>query len=129
MSKKKSLECPCGGVLFSDCCEPFLLGKKPAGTAEQLMRSRYSAYTRNLDAYLLATWHSSTRPQQLNTREEGALKWLGLTVGKCETSGDTAHVSFVARFREPGGGAAQRLKECSRFLREGGLWFYVDGEF
>ena len=115
--------------MFSACCEPFLLGKKPAGTAEQLMRSRYCAYTQNLDAYLLATWHSSTRPPQLNTREDGDLKWLGLAVGKCETAGDTAYVSFVARFREPGGGAAQRLSERSRFLREDGLWFYVDGEF
>ena len=104
-------------------------GVRQADSAVQLMRSRYCAYTLNQEDYLLATWHASTRPAHLNTREEGELKWLGLSVGQCETAGDTAFVNFVARFREPGGGPAQRLVERSRFLREGGCWFYVDGEF
>jgi SEC-C motif-containing protein len=92
------------------------------------MRSRYCAYTLQMDDYLLATWHSSTRPGNLNSDQDGALKWLGLTVGQCETRENEAFVSFVARFREPGGGAAQRLVERSRFVREAGRWFYVDGD-
>lgn len=90
------------------------------------MRSRYSAYTLGLHDYLLATWHPSTRPAQLEPDPPG-LKWLGLEVRRHERQGDErATVSFVARSKL--GGRAHRLQETSRFVREGGRWFYVDGD-
>ncbi len=90
------------------------------------MRSRYSAYVLGLDEYLLATWHPSSRPAQVGPREAG-LRWLGLDVRQHLQQGeDAATVSFVARSKL--GGRAQRLAETSRFVREAGRWYYVDGD-
>ncbi len=89
------------------------------------MRSRYSAYVLGLEDYLLATWHASTRPATLNLGSEAPPKWLGLEVKAHTASNDTATVEFVARCRV--GGRAQRMHEVSRFVREDGCWYYVDG--
>lgn len=92
------------------------------------MRSRYSAYVLGLEDYLLATWHPSTRPQGLDLAAELAPKWLGLEVkGHRQLDDSRAVVEFVARYRVAGRG--QRLHETSRFVREEGRWFYVDGDF
>ena len=89
------------------------------------MRSRYSAFVFDLTQYLLATWHVSTRPVDLEVNPVG-LRWLGLEV-KATHSQDVDHASveFVARSKL--GGRAQRLHETSQFVREDGRWFYVDG--
>ena len=90
------------------------------------MRSRYSAFVLDRLDYLLATWHASTRPHQLEPNPAG-LKWLGLEVRNHDAiDADHASVEFVARSKL--GGRAQRLHELSRFVREDGRWFYVDGE-
>lgn len=89
------------------------------------MRSRYSAFVLDLREYLLATWHPSTRPPSLEAPPPG-LRWLGLEVKRCQpVEDDHATVEFVARSKL--GGRAQRLHETSRFVREAGRWFYVDG--
>ncbi len=88
------------------------------------MRSRYSAFVLDELAYLLATWHTSTRPASLTPNPAGS-KWLGLEVRRHEmTDSDHAVVEFVARHKL--GGRAERLHETSRFVREEGRWFYVD---
>jgi SEC-C motif-containing protein len=89
------------------------------------MRSRYSAYVQSLEDYLLATWHASTRPVALNLGAGPQRKWLGLEVKARTAMANTATVEFVARSRV--GGRAQRLHEISRFVREDGRWYYVDG--
>ena len=89
------------------------------------MRSRYSAFVLERADYLLATWHPSTRPATLDF-DPGA-RWLGLEVRSHRVTGpDTAEVEFVARYRV--GGRAVRLHERSRFVREAGRWYYVDGD-
>lgn len=124
------LPCPCeSGKPYAQCCEPFHQGLA-APTPEALMRSRYSAYVLRLSLYLLATWHTSTRPRidelDLGT---GSTRWLGLKILRSEqTSPDEGSVEFVARFRN-GGAPAVRLHEVSRFVRENGVWYYVDGTF
>jgi SEC-C motif domain protein len=91
------------------------------------MRSRYSAYVLGLAPYLLATWHPSTRPAALDLSGEDAVRWLGLDVRRCTTQDAThAAVEFVARWRESGRG--RRLHETSRFVRDDGCWYYIDGE-
>ncbi len=91
------------------------------------MRSRYCAYVRGYADYLLATWHPSTRPERIDLDEEPRPKWLGLQVKRQEMMGqDQAVVEFVARYRVAGRG--QRMHEFSRFVRENGRWYYVDGE-
>ena len=87
------------------------------------MRSRYSAYVIGLLDYLLATWHASSSPGDL---ELPPIKWLGLEVRHAQTSGDAGVVEFVARYKE--GGRAQRMHETSRFVREDGRWYYIDGQ-
>jgi SEC-C motif-containing protein len=119
--------CPCdSGLLYADCCGPWHAGLalgQHAPTPEALMRSRYSAYVIGLLDYLLATWHASSSPGDL---ELPPVKWLGLEVRHAQTAGDAGVVEFVARCRE--GGRAQRMHETSRFVREDGRWYYIDGQ-
>lgn len=115
--------CPCGSAL-PDCCGKYLDGHAAAPTAEHLMRSRYTAYVRMNEPYLLATWHASTRPTHLDL---APTQWLGLTVKRHEVQdADHAIVEFVARYKV--GGRAYKLHEISRFVREAGRWYYVDGD-
>lgn len=120
--------CPCGQPLpYARCCGRFHAGALhlQAPDAEHLMRSRYSAYVLGLRDYLLATWHASTRPVTLAPDPTG-LRWLGLEVRRHGRDDDEhATVEFVARSKL--GGRAHRLHETSRFVREDGRWFYVDG--
>jgi len=110
---------------YAACCGRFLNEGQDAPDAEHLMRSRYSAFVLGRADYLLASWHASTRPAILDL--ESGTKWLGLEVrGHRLVDADHAEVEFVARSRVAGRG--QRLHERSRFVREGGRWFYVDGE-
>ena len=120
--------CPCGSnKKFSDCCSCYVSDTEPAPTAEALMRSRYTAYTMQREDYLLATWHASTRPAALGLAEDAPTKWQGLEVKRHEQQdADHAIVEFVARYKVQG--RAHRLHETSRFVREAGRWFYVDGE-
>ena len=121
--------CPCGRpAAYADCCGRYHAGPLhlQAPDAEALMRSRYSAYVRELADYLQQTWHSSTRPAEPLHFEPG-LRWLGLEVKRHRTiDAEHAEVAFVARSKL--GGRAHRLAETSRFVREGGRWFYVDGD-
>jgi SEC-C motif-containing protein len=123
---KKPLPCPCGGADYAACCGRYHNGE-PAPDALTLMRSRYSAYALRLEPYLLATWHDSTRPATLDLAADNT-KWIGLEIRKhTAESEDRATVEFVARYKI--GGRAARLHEVSRFVREAGRWFYLDGEF
>ena len=97
------------------------------------MRARYSAYVLHDNAFIAASWHASTRPEIRETEPDPQTRWLGLEVrqhakpGSTGGTDDTATVEFVARFKS--GGRAQRLHEVSRFVREVGFWWYVDGSF
>jgi SEC-C motif-containing protein len=119
-------------LAFARCCGRYLADFEhtPAPDAEALMRSRYCAFVLQDADYLLATWHPSTRPQQLDF--DTGTRWLGLEVrGHRVIDGTHAEVEFVARSRPAGPGAsgqAQRLHERSRFVHENGRWYYVDGD-
>ncbi|MES2741605.1 MAG: YchJ family metal-binding protein [Pseudomonadota bacterium] len=141
--KSTSPACPCGGPAYASCCGPYLDGGAIPASAETLMRSRYTAYTRRDEAYLRATWHASTRPSESIVSDEEKLQWLGLEVKSAlrlrqrkeepAIAPDAEHdsVEFVARYRIDG--RAHRLHELSRFVREpapdGPRWFYLDGSF
>jgi SEC-C motif domain protein len=124
--------CPCdSGFAYAECCGRFHSGALhlAAPDAATLMRSRYSAFVLGLNDYILATWHASTRPAQLEAPPSGH-RWIGLNVRRHEADAGSAPehatVEFIARGKV--GGRAYRLHEVSRFVREGGRWFYVDGE-
>ena len=121
--------CPCGRALdYAQCCGRYHAGEA-APDAETLMRARYSAYVRTDRDYLLASWHPSTRPAECSLQEAAhqRTQWLGLQVREHVVTGeDSAEVAFVARYKV-GGGSAVKMSERSRFLREHGCWFYLDG--
>ncbi|HEY8587663.1 MAG TPA: YchJ family metal-binding protein [Rhodanobacter sp.] len=122
--------CPCGNSSgYAECCGPLHDGTTSANSAEELMRSRYSAYVLKREDYLLASWHADTRPATLRlAAQQPAPTWLGLEVRHQQMiDADHASVEFVARYRL-GGGRAQRQHETSRFVREHGRWYYLDGE-
>ena len=122
-----ALRCPClSGLTFDDCCGRFHSGAAHAPTAEQLMRSRYSAFARGERDYLLRTWHPSTRPKDLTLDEDTRWYRLDILATSAGTPFDTSGtVEFEAFRKGPGGSGSQH--EVSSFVREGGQWFYVDG--
>ena len=131
--------CPClSGEVYGACCGRFLgefaaSGALTAPSPVQLMRSRFTAFAMGDAAYLLATWHPSTRPDSLELEDD--IRWyrldvLGSTGGSLDVAGT---VEFVAYYRSmPGISADERVKgsmrELSRFEKVGGTWFYVDGD-
>jgi SEC-C motif-containing protein len=124
----KLIPCPCSNAQsYTDCCARYIEGGNSAPTGEALMRSRYTAYALQREDYLLATWHPSTRPVSLGLAQEMPAKWIGLEVKRHKQQDvDHAIVEFVARYKV--NGRAHQLHEVSRFVREQGKWFYVDGD-
>ena len=118
--------CDCGsGTSYIGCCGRLHAGT-PARSAEELMRSRYSAFRRGNLSYLLKSWAVETRPISLDL--DRAREWTGLRIERHEMTGrDTAAVRFTAKWRK--GNKKGRLTETSRFRREGQGWVYVDGMF
>ncbi len=124
--------CPCGsGLWFAKCCKQIISGKKVAETAEQLMRSRYTAYTRANIAYIQA---SMTVPAAEGFDAESAQQWaqeaqwqklriLKTTGGGTEDQNGT--VEFSAEYRLDG--QTHTLRENSRFIRQNQRWLYYDG--
>ncbi|WP_433273099.1 YchJ family protein [Actinosynnema sp. CS-041913] len=117
--------CPCGlGEPYETCCGAFHSGLKSAPTAEALMRSRFAAFVVGDEAYLLATWHPTTRPKRVDFDPDQ--RWTGLEILERTGGGllqNTGTVEFRAHYRW----REQRevLHENSRFVREDGRWLYV----
>ncbi|MBD8505867.1 hypothetical protein HT102_05140 [Hoyosella sp. G463] len=123
------MRCPCGsGRDLDGCCGMLLSGERKAGTAEALMRSRYTAFMLGDTSYLHRTWHPTTRPRRLEL--DPAQEWLGLRILGAQRGSlldSTGTVEFVAEYRYRG--RRDALHERSRFTREKGQWLYVDGVF
>lgn len=127
-SKKEEQGCPCGSTRsLASCCQGIINGKRSASSAEELMRSRYTAYALNDPDYLLLSWSPAHRPSSLSLDQ--AQHWLGLKIIETtlgEAGDETGTVEFVARFKI--GGRAHRLHEVSQFMKIDGLWVYSSGE-
>ncbi len=125
-------QCPCGSLkAYEDCCAPLHQGDKKAKTAEQLMRSRFSAFSKAHVDYLIATLHPSKRSVTDRNSIQSAVtncQWLKLSIIDISNSSldnSESFVEFLAYYEEKG---YRVLQERSRFIRENGIWFYVDGE-
>jgi SEC-C motif-containing protein len=97
-----------------------------AATAEELMRSRYSAYAVGDLDYVWRTWHPRTRPETVTPSDE---VWTGLQILDVVAGGqgdDEGVVEFRARFHR--NRRSGTLHERSRFAVRARRWFYVDGE-
>ena len=119
-----SAPCPCqSGAGYDACCGRLHGGKADAATAEELMRSRYSAFAAGDRTYLLKTWSSETRPRELEL--DPAQQWNGLQIvrmAKGSKQDAAGIVEFRARFRMDGTDHEQH--ETSTFVREDGRWVY-----
>ena len=128
ISISKSTKCPCGsGLKYSNCCSQFIKLSKSAPTAEILMRSRYTSYVIKNENYLLSTWHHTTRPETLKLDGDVA-QWLRLTIINTDAGMEKdmeGTVEFNAEFKV--NEHKQSLHEVSRFIKEDGHWFYMDG--
>lgn len=120
--------CPCGsGDTYPECCGRFHAGAAEAPTARALMAARFSAFAVGDEAYLRRSWHPATRPAVIGL--DPALRWTRLEIVAVAAGGpfdDTGVVEFRAHHRGPAGRGV--LAERSRFVREGGRWYYVDGD-
>lgn len=120
--------CYCGtSISFEKCCQSIIEGLQKATTAEELMRSRYSAYCVQDADYLLETTHHSTR--QFHKKEDilewsKSNHWLKLKI----ISADKNTVEFKAFYLDESQKAIIH-QEKSTFIFENGSWFYVDGIF
>lgn len=117
--------CPCGlGVTYDLCCARVHRNERQATTAEQLMRSRYSAFAFGDAEYVLRSWHPATRPQHIDFEVER--QWVQLEIlatsdgGMLDTQGT---VEFRAHYQQ--GDERDVQHEISRFVRHDGRWVYV----
>jgi len=129
---EETVFCPCGSnKAIDECCELIITGNKDAITAEELMRSRYVAYTKAAINYLMVSHHSKTRPvreRKSIERWAKSVQWTGLVILNTEKGqeNDTQGiVEFRALYIE--NGTLKQLHEKSLFIREKGKWVYTSG--
>lgn len=90
------------------------------------MRSRYTAFAIGDADHLRESWHPGTRPDE--SAIDPATRWVGLRIIEVERGGaddPRGVVEFEARYRERGADGV--LHERSRFVRQSGRWWYLDG--
>jgi len=125
--------CPCGSNLpYDECCGPLIRGARPAATAEQVMRSRYSAYVRKEITYLKSSLHPGHRSDfdEKSTRSwaEGS-EWHQLEILNTSAGGagdSEGRVEFVASYTEKG--ISKNHHEVATFAKEDGVWYFMKGE-
>lgn len=122
--------CPCGRAAdYAACCGRYISGAMQPLTAEQLMRSRYTAFTQSHSAYLTSTLLPTKRSgfdAVATAAWASSVKWLGLTIHDKTAGGPKdsfGTVSFQARYEEVG--TLKSIEECSQFRRRDGRWYYV----
>lgn len=118
--------CPCGSQqTYQQCCGRFLEQGAYPQTAEQVMRSRYTAYTLARADYLEKTWHSKTRPS-LSEQELNSTEWTRLEVIAAKPGLKKSIVEFRAYYLSDG--KEQCLHEVSLFKKERNRWVYLEAQ-
>jgi SEC-C motif-containing protein len=125
--------CPCGSsVEYAECCKPLIHGERAASTAEQLMRSRYSAYVKKEIGYILTTLHPEHRAdydEKSSRAWAESAEWHGIRILKTTGGGpgdSEGTVEFSVSFAEKG--LKQEHHELSSFKKEGDAWFFTTGK-
>ena len=127
--KTMNRDCVCGSrQSFSQCCEPLLNEIEQAATPEQLMRSRYSAYSLGgYGQYLLKTWFAPmAKDLSVEELSKSDTQWLGLTILGSGISGNSGWVEFKAVYKDQQ--RSVEMHEKSVFTLQGNRWFYIGGE-
>lgn len=125
--------CPCGsGTALAQCCLPFIQKKQKPVSAEQLLRSRYTAFTLVETDYILATHHTRTRNEVKREEiEEWAKnsKWLGLKIVQSEAGKEADSqgvILFCAQYHADG--KDNEHWEQAYFEKENGEWRFLDAK-
>ncbi len=125
--------CPCGSSKpYSDCCLPLISGERRADTAEQVMRSRYTAFVKKELEWLRDSLHPGHRADydEASTRAWAErAEWHGLEILRTEKGGPADQegtVEFVASFTE--NRVRQEHRELASFQRTDGAWYYTSGK-
>ncbi|KPA11075.1 SEC-C motif domain protein [Candidatus Magnetomorum sp. HK-1] len=124
--------CPCGSKKqYDECCLPIINGEEKAKTAEQLMRSRYSAHSKHEIDYIF----NSTHPDKRKDFDRKSIQkwvtnsdWLGLEIKETidgSVDDKKGMVEFIAHFKLKN--ITQIMHEKSNFEKFEDNWFYVDG--
>jgi SEC-C motif-containing protein len=121
--------CPCdSGKSYSECCERFILKNEIPKTPEELMRSRYTAYTQvNLD-YIAKTMKGPALHDFDKEHAEqwsNQIKWQSLKIIRAMQEDIRGGVEFIARYSHNGNNDV--IYEISEFMLEDGVWYYIDG--
>lgn len=122
-------DCPCGsGNSYDICCDRLISGGVKASSAEELMRSRYTAYAdKNID-YIMNTTH----PEKVGELKKDELQeWADNTVWeRLEIRGsdeENGVVDFIAYFRD--NDQTVRHHELAQFKKHEGDWYFFDSQF
>lgn len=127
--------CPCHSKKkYKKCCKIFHEGINPK-TAEQLMRSRFCAYSLNNAEYIIKTTHQNNQDYSLDINT-----WKNDISSFCENTDfvrleileiiqgdDESYVTFKAILKQDN--LDSSFTEKSRFLKVENKWLYVDGIF
>lgn len=123
------MNCPCGkNKSYEECCKVAHDNPMFIKTAEDLMRSRYTAFTMAMGDYLIDTHHAATRDtvdKEELVHWSKSVKWLRLEIINVvdgEESDVTGTVEFKAHFKERS--KSRCIHEDSSFKREFGVWKY-----
>lgn len=121
--------CLCGsGLEYDRCCALLHSGAESAATAEALMRSRFTAYAQQNEAYLLTTWDSAKRPVNIDFSKEDNVEWNRLEIvgkrkgGEKDSKGIVEFKAYYLLEDEE-----YAMHEISRFVKKSGKWLYLDG--
>lgn len=125
--------CPCGSTKpYADCCRPLISGERKAETAEQLMRSRYSAYVKKEYSWLRESLHPGHRADYDETSSRSwaeSAEWHGIRILNTEKGGpadEKGMVEFAVSFTQ--NGSKQEYHERSEFQKAGGAWYFTTGK-
>jgi SEC-C motif-containing protein len=127
------MSCPCGQSLeYEKCCAPYHKGEEQAETAEILMRSRYSAFSKQNIDYIEKT-HNPNKREEFNRDETDSWSknavWHGLEILKTEQGGkadEQGTVEFMATYDLDG--KTHNHHELSQFNQFDGVWYFSDGQ-
>ena len=119
-------KCPCGSKLkYKHCCKTYHDGRAPK-TALLLMKSRYSAYALGKAKYIMKTNYNNTDTIESIDEFSRNTLFKKLEIFEFIDGDDEAFVTFKANLLT--NNSESSFTEKSRFIKENGIWFYVDGE-
>jgi SEC-C motif-containing protein len=117
----------CSGKQYQDCCAPIINDPKQATDAEQLMRSRYTAFTQDNMSHIKSTMTGNALKEYQSDKKSSLSekrKWVGLVIHSSKTLKKKGYVDFTATFYRDG--IKLNIREQSVFKKIEDRWFYVD---